>query len=155
MVLPVHWSWSRFEELSLQEWHDIVQLRVNVFVVEQHCPYPELEGKDPECIHIKGQINDSVIATARIVPPGISYQEVSIGRVAVAQNFRGKGFGRILMNTCLQAIDELYGKVPVRLSAQTYLLEFYEQCGFTSTGNEYLEDGIPHTEMLRTVLDQL
>ncbi len=149
MRLKIDWSWSPFAALTLHEWHDIVQLRINIFVVEQKCPYPELDGKDPECFHIKGQINDTIIATARIVPPGISYPEVSIGRVAVARNFRSNGFGRVLMQTVMQAIYEEFGIVSVRLSAQSYLLHFYEQFGFISTGKTYLEDGIPHTEMLR------
>lgn len=143
----IHWKWSRFEELSLQEWHDLLQLRIDVFVVEQDCPYPELDGKDPDCTHVLGQIDERVVATARILPPGLSYPEVSIGRVTTASDFRGLGLGRILMDICLMAVREEFGRVPVRISAQTYLKKFYEDLGFTDTGKSYLEDGIPHLEM--------
>lgn len=146
-VQTVHWKWSRFRELSLQEWHDLLQLRINVFVVEQNCPYPELDGKDPDAIHVMGMIGKRVVATARILPAGLSYPEVSIGRVTTAGDFRGQGLGRILMEVCLLAVRDEFGKVPVRISAQTYLKQFYEDLGFTDTGKSYLEDGIPHLEM--------
>jgi ElaA protein len=120
-----------------------------VFVVEQNCPYSELDGKDPECIHVVGKLSEKVVAVARIVPPGLSYEEVSVGRVAVNSAFRGKRTGRELMEYTLELISEIYGKTPVRISAQCYLQTFYESLGFNASGESYLEDGIPHIEMLR------
>lgn len=145
----IHWSWKRFSELNVQQWHDLLQLRINVFVVEQNCPYPELDGKDAESIHVIGTIDNHIIATARILPPGLSYPEVSIGRVAVHEDWRNKGIGLQLMNCCLQAIEQEFGKAPIRISAQTYLKAFYLNLGFKDVDNYYLEDDIPHLEMLR------
>ncbi len=145
----VHWSWRRFPDLELQQWHDLLQLRINVFVVEQDCPYPELDGKDPLCIHILGILEDKIVATARILPPGLSYREVSIGRVAVQESLRGSGLGRELMMYCLKVIDSEYGTIPVRISAQTYLKDFYTGLGFQDTGHYYEEDNIPHLEMIK------
>ncbi|MGV3630361.1 MAG: GNAT family N-acetyltransferase [Bacteroidota bacterium] len=141
-----------FQDLSVQEFHDILQLRIAVFVVEQNCPYPELDGKDPLSFHIAGRDSGGkVIAAARVLPPGISYEEVSIGRVSSAPAFRGKGVGHPLMEAALAFIERQFGPVPIRISAQAYLLQFYEKHGFVSTGKEYLEDDIPHIEMVRGV----
>lgn len=131
------------------QWHNLLALRIHVFVVEQNCPYPEIDGKDPHCFHVFGEIDGEVVAVARIVPPGLSYAEVAIGRVATAQNYRGKGLGVELMNQSLNHIKNIYGSVPVRISAQSYLEQFYLNLGFKPTGKSYLEDGIPHLEMLK------
>lgn len=149
MGQELQWIVRSFDELSLTEWHDLLQLRINVFVVEQNCPYPELDGLDPACIHVAGIQDGKVIAVARIVPPGLTYPEVAIGRVATHSSMRGTGLGKWLMQKCLGAVEDKFGKVPVRISAQTYLLRFYLNLGFESTGKEYLEDDIPHTEMWR------
>ncbi|MCE3294895.1 MAG: hypothetical protein K0R65_609 [Crocinitomicaceae bacterium] len=139
-----------FDDLSVREFHDILQLRVNVFIVEQNCPYPELDGKDLLSFHVIGRDqNGRVAATARILPPGVSYPEVSIGRVSSHPDFRGKGVGHPLMEAVLSFIEKQFGAVPVRISAQAYLLEYYKKHGFVPTGKEYLEDDIPHVEMLR------
>lgn len=144
----VAWQSHQFNELSTDLWHDLLQLRINVFVVEQNCPYPELDGKDKLATHLTGSLNGQCIAAARILPPGVSYAEASIGRVATHIDFRGKGLGKITMELCLETILEQYGPVPIRISAQTYLTHFYRAFGFEPTGKEYLEDGIPHLEML-------
>lgn len=143
------WEWKPFAELTLSEWHDLLQLRIDVFVVEQHCPYPELDGKDPDAIHLMGKQDSRVIAVARILPPGLSYPEASIGRVATAAAFRRQGLGKTLMANSLRTVSEAYGNVPIRISAQTYLINFYNSFGFQETGKSYLEDGIPHVEMYR------
>lgn len=145
----VNWHCLAFESLSLHQWHNLLTLRINIFVVEQNCPYPELDGKDPLCHHVFGEINGEVVAVSRIVPPGLSYAEVAIGRVATAQNERGRGLGIELMNQSLNYITSLYGMVPVRISAQSYLERFYFDLGFVPTGKNYLEDGIPHLEMVK------
>lgn len=140
-----------FSELNIDEFHDIIQLRINVFVVEQNCPYPELDGKDKLSFHIylKDVLSNKIVACARILPQDISYPEVSIGRVASETKRRGEGLGQKLMKQTLNFISEKFGSVPIRISAQKYLVKFYESFGFESTGKEYLEDDIPHVEMLR------
>jgi len=145
----INWHCLPFNSLTVLQWHNLIALRINVFVVEQNCPYPELDGKDPLCHHVFGEINGEVVAVSRIVPPGISYAEVAIGRVATSQNQRGKGLGIELMNQTMHQIKNIYGTVPVRISAQSYLEQFYSDLGFEPTGKSYLEDGIPHLEMLR------
>jgi ElaA protein len=147
MVLD--WQFKHFKELSPTEFHDIVALRVKTFVVEQNCPYLELDGKDKKSYHLICRDGlGNVVATARILPPGISYPEVSIGRVVVDESLRGKGEGHVLMEKCMQFCSEEFGNSPVRISAQKHLESYYEKHGFSSTGKEYLEDDIPHVEML-------
>ena len=145
----VIWKWKRFEELSTDELYEFMVLRQEVFVVEQSCHYLDADGKDVDSFHLMGYLGDEMVAYARIVKPGVSYEEVAIGRVVTAQSVRGQGVGITLMEKSLEYIKAEYGDVPVRLSAQTYLLKYYEKYGFASTGKEYFEDEIPHTEMLR------
>lgn len=144
----IHWNIKVFTELSLEEWHDLVALRIAVFVVEQNCPYPELDGKDRACYHLIGRVDNEIVATARIVPPGVSYPEWSIGRVAIAPAQRGKYQGYMLMRQAMNFIHELDPGVPIRISAQSHLERFYSHLGFVFTGKAYDEDGIPHMEML-------
>lgn len=125
-------------------------LRQEVFVVEQNYAYLDADGKDQYSYHLLGYHEKGKLsAYARIVFPGISYKEVAIGRVITSQQHRRTGAGKELMREALKAIETIYGKAPVRISAQTYLVNFYAKFGFVSTGKEYLEDDIPHTEMLR------
>ncbi len=125
-------------------------LRQKVFIVEQICPYLDADGKDKHSWHVLGyDENRKLAAYSRIVFPGISYKEVAIGRVISSQTHRRTGAGKELMREALKAIERIYGKVPVRISAQTYLVKFYNEFGFVSKGKEYLEDDISHTEMLR------
>ena len=138
-----------FNSLSLNDFYDLVSLRIQVFVIEQNCPYQDLDGKDKKSFHVIGKDSKGEIkATARILPVGISYPEVAIGRVVVSEEERGTGAGHQLMNSCMEFIENQFGKVPVRISAQKHLEKFYNQHHFVSTGKEYLEDGIPHVEML-------
>ncbi len=137
-----------FEQLTLDEFHDMIALRIAIFVIEQNCPYQDLDGKDKVSFHALLHVNQQLVATARILPPGISYNDVSIGRVVVDTSFRGKSIGHELMNVCMDFVEKQFGKVPVRISAQSHLVKFYNEHGFVSTGKEYLEDNIPHTEML-------
>jgi ElaA protein len=150
----VKWKICSYAILSKQELHQIMILRQKVFVVEQDCPYQDADSKDFNSHHLMGfDENKQIIAYLRIVAPDISYQEVSLGRIVTDINERGTGLGVELMKTGLQFTESIYGKVDVRISAQTYLVSFYEKFNFLSTGNEYLEDNIPHTEMLRRVND--
>jgi len=138
-----------FESLTLEEFHDLIALRIQVFVIEQNCPYQDLDGKDKKSLHVIGRNSKGVIkATARILPAGVYYSEVGIGRVVVDLSERGTGAGHELMSSCMEYIENQFGKVPVRISAQSHLEKFYNQHLFISTGKEYLEDGIPHVEML-------
>lgn len=147
--MPITWEIISYKDLTLNQFHDIIQLRIDVFVVEQDCPYPELDGKDKKAFHVFG-LNDEgeTIAVARLLPKGISYKEISIGRVATAKKVRHEKIGIELMETSMEFIKTNYPNEPVRISAQSYLVKFYEKFGFKSTGKTYLEDNIPHTEML-------
>ena len=141
-----------FQELSLEEFHDIIALRIQIFIIEQNCPYQEVDGKDKLAHHLffKNEI-DEIIAVTRILPQGISYTEVAIGRVVVHEDYRGTGLGNQLMADSMNFVRDKYGEVPVRLSAQKHLENYYGNHGFKSTGKEYLEDGIPHVEMLYNI----
>jgi len=141
---------KKYEDLSLDEFHDILQLRINVFVVEQNCPYPELDDKDKKAFHLfcKDE-NDKFIAYTRIFKPGDYYQEAAFGRVAVHEDFRSQKLGyRLVVQTMLK-IKELFGNTPIKIGAQTYLKKFYESFGFQQKGAEYIEDGIPHIYMIK------
>ncbi len=139
-----------FDELTTRQLYALGQLRQAVFVVEQNCPYLDLDGKDTECYHLLGIDNQAnIVAYCRILPPNVSYpKDVSIGRVATAMSVRGTGAGRALMVNALNHCNRLFGDTAIRISAQTYLVKFYASLGFVSTGKEYLEDDIPHTEMI-------
>lgn len=140
---------KHYNEITLNEFHDLIALRIEVFVIEQDCPYQELDGKDKMAYHlILRNVEGVIIGTTRILPKGISYSEIAIGRVVVAENFRYLKLGHLLMEKSIAFIEEKFGKQDIRLSAQTHLVNYYATHGFTSTGKEYLEDGIPHTEML-------
>lgn len=141
-----------FQELSLEEFHDIIALRIQIFIIEQNCPYQEVDGKDKLAHHLffKNEM-DEIIAVTRILPQGISYEEVAIGRVVVHEDYRGTGLGNQLMADSMNFVRDKYGEVPVRLSAQKHLENYYGNHGFKSTGKEYLEDGIPHVEMLYNI----
>ncbi len=141
-----------FQELSLEEFHDIIALRIQIFIIEQNCPYQEVDGKDKLAHHLffKNEM-DEIIAVTRILPQGISYEEVAIGRVVVHEEYRGTGLGNQLMADSMDFVKDKYGEVPVRLSAQKHLENYYGNHGFKSTGKEYLEDGIPHVEMLYNI----
>lgn len=145
----VKWEIKPFKKLSLIEFHDVIALRIAVFIVEQNCPYQELDGKDFKAIHVIGKDNKGkIIATARILPKGITYDEVAIGRVVTAQSIRHLKKGHKLMNVCMTYIKDNYPNENVKLSAQSHLVNYYGAHGFTETGKYYLEDDIPHSEML-------
>ncbi|MCC5916273.1 MAG: GNAT family N-acetyltransferase [Cryomorphaceae bacterium] len=143
-----------FTDLSLMEYHRILVLRCAVFVVEQDCPYQDVDERDPESHHVLGT-NDKgeVMATARIVPPGLRYDDVSIGRVVVDKRYRKTGAGQDLMHFTVSETYAVYGRIPIRISAQAYLENFYRGLGFKPTGKRYLEDNIPHLEMLKNPVE--
>lgn len=146
----ITWTTNAFKDLSVDEYWEILHLRTEIFVVEQDCPYQEVDEKDKKSFHIYGRAeNGEVIATSRIVLPGVSYDEVSIGRVALKKEYRGKGIADDMMLETLRFIENEFGKMPIRISAQEYLINFYGKHGFIQIGEGYLEDNIPHVEMLR------
>jgi ElaA protein len=151
MKNKINWHTKCFNELTVKEFHDLLKLRIDVFVIEQNCPYPELDNNDLESIHVFAVDEEGeTIAVARVLPADVSYPEVSIGRVATSKKFRMTGLGHELMLVCLGYIHNQFNTKTVRISAQKYLEAFYTKHGFIPTGKEYLEDDIPHLEMLKT-----
>ena len=141
---------KHFNELSTIELYNIIKLRLAVFCVEQNCPYQDADDKDQESWHLM-VFDDKkrLIAYSRLIPKGLCYPEyASIGRVATSALVRKTGVGKLLMEKSIEQIHILFGETPVMIGAQSYLLKFYESFGFSSTGEEYLEDGIPHTRMV-------
>ena len=141
------WRWRHFTLFSGPEWHKVLSLRTAIFVVEQECPYQEVDDKDINSWHLEVIDQGKLIGTLRVLPPGASYPECSIGRVGVQEDYRHVGLGRELMQVALAFCDSRWPAV--RLSAQTYLQSFYESLGFAAVGEPYLEDNIAHIEMFR------
>jgi len=137
-----------FSELSVEDLYKILHLRNEVFIIEQNCIYSDTDFKDQHCHHLMFFNASNLMAYARIVPPGISFKEASIGRVITHSGARGTGLGKILMRTALDECRKIYGNVPVRIGAQCYATNFYSALGFVESGQEYVEDGIPHIEMV-------
>ncbi|WP_027382988.1 GNAT family N-acetyltransferase [Epilithonimonas caeni] len=146
----VDWKIKTFSELTTTELYEIIKARVNVFVVEQDCPYPDLDDYDQKAIHLWAEDNGEVLAYCRIFDKGIKYPEASIGRVITTEKGRGKGLGKQLIAYAIDIIENRLRTSEVRISAQDYLLKFYSGFGFQETAKKYLEDNIPHTEMFRT-----
>ena len=144
----MQWFLKTFNELTLDEFHSILKLRIDVFVVEQNCPYPELDNKDQLAYHFFCKNNNEVIAYTRIFKPGNYYQEAAFGRVVVHQDFRKQKLGKQLIKKTIVESYKLFGNVPIKIGGQTYLKKFYESFGFKQVGEEYLEDGIPHVYMI-------
>lgn len=148
-MIKAVWKIKTFSELTTPELYEIIKARVNVFVVEQGCPYPDLDDNDQKAIHLWAENNGEVLAYCRIFDKGVKYSETSIGRVVTTEKARGTGLGKQLIMYALEIIENRLGTSEVRISAQDYLLKFYFGFGFQDTGKKYLEDNIPHTEMLR------
>ena len=144
---PATWRFRHFDSFETAEWHAVLQLRARVFIVEQDCPYLDPDQKDPKCWHLEGFLGDALVATLRIVPPEISYDEPSIGRVVVDPDLRGQQLGRELMVRGIAFCQDLF-PMPIRISGQAYLQNFYESLDFATVSEPYLEDDIPHIEML-------
>lgn len=147
---PVRWSWLPFDALTVRQLHDVLALRQEVFVVEQRCAYQDADGADPACVHGLGERDGVLVATARLVPPGLKYAEPAIGRVVTSPRARGEGLGRALMREAIAETQRRWPGLPIRIGAQRYLERFYGELGFTVAGAPYDEDGIPHVEMLLT-----
>ena len=145
----ISWQTKAFKDLTVDEYFEILYLRIEIFVVEQDCPYQEVDEKDRISFHLFGRAeNGDVIAVTRILPQGVSYDEISVGRVALKKEYRGKGIADELMLETFKFIKSHFGEQPVRISAQQYLLNYYNKHGFRQVGDMYLEDDIPHVEMI-------
>lgn len=146
--IPLKFKEKVFDELSVHELYKILQLRSEIFVVEQNCVFQDMDNLDQQAIHVmQFDDNDILMAYARIFAAGITYKEASIGRIIT--RIRGKGYGKDLLNFCIEKTESLFNKAPIRIGAQCYAIPFYEQFGFRSVGKEYDEDGIPHIEMIK------
>lgn len=142
-------SIKNFLELNTQELYDLLQLRSEVFVVEQNCVYQDIDGKDQKALHVLAYKNKQLVAYTRIFKPGDYFDEASIGRVVVKENERQYQYGYDIMKASIQAIHNHYNTIEIKISAQTYLKRFYNNLGFKEIGEEYLEDGIPHVAMTK------
>ena len=140
---------KRFNELSASELYQLLQLRSEVFVVEQNCVYQDIDGKDEKALHLLGEIDHKVVAYSRIFKANDYFENASIGRVAIAEKYRAQKWGHQLMQEAISGIENNFGIQSITISAQLYLKKFYQSHGFVQIGETYLEDGIPHIEMLR------
>lgn len=146
------WILKEFSQLTLEELYHIIQLRINIFVVEQNCPYPELDGKDFKALHFFGVPNENpsqIVAYTRLFKPGDYYENAAIGRVVVDPKFRKNKVGDTLINKSIEQIKSQFGTSKIKIGAQTYLQKFYEKHGFKKVGKDYIEDGIPHIYMVK------
>ncbi len=144
---PIHnWKWKKFSELTATELYELLALRSEVFIVEQDCPYQDVDGVDVKSQHLLGYLSDGTLAAYLRVPEaGVKYSERSIGRVVTSPKVRRQGVGRLLMAEALKYLS----KEAIRISAQEYLREYYQSYGFQVVHGPYDEDGIPHLEMLK------
>jgi ElaA protein len=143
------WTLKSFDELTPKELYAILQLRNEVFIVEQNCPYQDCDNKDLYAIHLMGMDQDKLLAYSRLLAPGISYRESSIGRVVSSPSARKTGIGKKLMEESIKQIFNLFQTDTIRIGAQLYLKKFYESFDFIQEGDMYLEDNIPHIIMLK------
>lgn len=146
--MQLKWKLNYFKELSTEELYTILQLRNEVFVVEQNCIYQDADNKDSISFHLSGWDGGNLVAYCRILPPGVSYTEASIGRVVSSPEYRNKGYGKQLMNEAIIHTLAQFECNTIKISAQLYLQKFYEQLGFVKLSDSYMEDNIPHIEML-------
>jgi ElaA protein len=142
-------SIKTFKQLSLEELYFLLQLRSEVFVVEQDCVYQDVDGKDQNALHVIGKKENTIIAYTRIFKPGDYFKEASIGRVVVSEKSRHLKYGHLLMKASINAIEISFRTNKIKLSAQKYLEKFYNNLGFKTIGTSYLEDGIPHISMVK------
>jgi ElaA protein len=144
------WVEKTFDALTTAELYALLHLRSEVFVVEQNCPYLDMDYADQQAVHVMGY-NDAgkLVAYTRLFGPGVKYDMAAIGRVVTAKEVRGSGVGRALMAQSIALLEARFGKQPIKIGAQQYLLTFYSSFGFRQSSDMYLEDNIPHIEMIR------
>jgi ElaA protein len=146
--MNIHWYCKEFNDLSPVELYKIMQLRNEVFVVEQNCVFQDADNKDEGCLHFMGFSGDELVAYTRLVPPGYIYDEMSIGRVVTSPKRRSRGLGKVLMQRSIELCRVYFGDGLIKIGAQFYLVKFYSSLGFKIIGEKYLEDGIEHVHML-------
>lgn len=151
-INDLQWRVLPFASLSLDALYAVLQLRTEVFVLEQNCVFQDIDGADPSALHVLGTGEGAALmAYARLFPAGVKFAEASIGRVVTRSHVRGSGIGHVLIQQALVAVAVAWGAQPIRIGAQAHLKNFYQQHGFVDVGVPYVEDGIDHLEMLRTV----
>lgn len=150
--MTLTWTLKPFDELTLTELYELLRLRVAVFVVEQNCPFQDIDDTDNRAYHLLGYTEKGELAAyARLFDAGISYEQVAIGRVAVALAHRRHGLGQEVMRQAVAQCEVLFGPQDIKIGAQLYLEGFYHSFGFVQCGEGYLEDGIPHIPMMRNL----
>ncbi len=146
----IRWQWKAWHELTLKELEAMLALRQSVFIIEQNCPYPDIDGKDDQAVHLMGWLNHKLVATLRVFPKYEPYDnKSSLGRVCTHMDVRRFGMGRTMMQQAVDFIDEHYPEQATQIGAQHYLKRFYESFGFEQCSEPYDEDGIEHILMLR------
>lgn len=150
LPVPVQWKWCAFEGLSVHQLYELLQLRTEVFVMEQDCPFQDMDGADAQAMHLLGGQGGPLLAYARCFPAGIKFAEASIGRVVTRRSARGLGLGHLLIDEAVRALTAQWGPQPIRIGAQARLKDYYRGHGFADVGIAYAEDGIDHIEMLWT-----
>jgi ElaA protein len=145
----ISWKFAAFDALTLDELYAMLQLRSEVFVVEQACVFQDMDGADSEAMHLLGTSGGQLMAYARCFAVGMKFKEASIGRITTRSALRGSGAGHVLVRQAIDSVTQQWGPQAIRIGAQARLENFYRQHGFETTGAPYIEDGIPHIEMLR------
>lgn len=138
-----------FEQLTIHTLYELLELRAEVFVVEQNCPYQDVDGKDQKALHVLGYKDGKLVAYTRLFKPGAYFNNASIGRVLVKENQRKYGYGKVIMQASIAHIESNFDEKKIELSGQTYLKKFYNELGFQEIGEGYLEDDIPHIRMIK------
>jgi ElaA protein len=146
--MTLSYTIKSFDELTNTELYAMLRLRSEIFVVEQNCPYLDLDNKDQKSFHLLYYVNNEFAGSTRLVPAGLSFKENSIGRVVISNSYRGLGLGKKLMEASIEGCYEKFGKGPIRIGAQYHLSKFYQSLGFVEQGEVYEEDEIPHIEMV-------
>lgn len=147
--MNIQWVVKQFDDLTVHELYSIIELRNEVFVVEQNCVFQDADNIDQLSHHLLGLQNNLLVAYARLIPPGIAYKEMSIGRIVTKPSFRKMKIGKKLVAESIEAMYLLFGFQPIKIGAQFYLLKFYQLLGFKEIGEIYLLDGIDHIEMIK------
>ena len=150
--MALQWNLKKFDELNNKELYRILKLRTEVFILEQECLYPELDDKDFACLHLWAEQDNSILAYTRLVPPGLSYPQASIGRVIVAEQARGTGLSQQLMINSIESIAREFGVNDIQIGAQFHLKSFYEKLGFEQTSEPYPDYGILHIDMIKSAI---
>ncbi|WP_418264417.1 GNAT family N-acetyltransferase [Flavobacterium faecale] len=145
--MSIQWKTKSFDALTVYELYEILQLRSQIFVVEQNCVYQDLDGMDSQALYLWGEFEGKIVAHARLFKPGITFETASIGRVVVDSKHRNKKWGHELMQEAIKNVENIFGEYQITIGAQLYLKNFYETHGFIPISEMYLEDGIPHIKM--------